>query len=277
MRPGTARKPDPGRRRPRRGEDGRRRSRGAKFARSRREKARSRRTRARPGPTAGPGPAGAPPRPRSEVPAAVSTGGAGRAGRRVRAASAAKNGSRRRQALRRQSDPGGVSGISHDSSPANLSFNTALARKSLFLTVPRGMFLDLRDLLVGQAREMAQGDQLAKLGRQLLDRRGDRLSPLGVAQQAVGVELASSCTPGRTLARRPSGSGLSSGTVRGRRLRRWSIAALPAIRKSHVENLYSGLYRSSAWKTFRKISWARSSASSRLPTIRATCDGTRAW
>jgi hypothetical protein len=26
-------------------------------------------------------------------------------------------------------------------SPDNLSFNTALARKSLFLTVPRGMFL----------------------------------------------------------------------------------------------------------------------------------------
>src|SRR5262249_60406569 len=29
----------------------------------------------------------------------------------------------------------------HVTSPDNLSFNTALARKSLFLTVPRGMFL----------------------------------------------------------------------------------------------------------------------------------------
>ena len=55
------------------------------------------------------------------------------------------------------------------------------------------------------------------------------------------------------------------------------MAALPAIRKSQVENLYSGLNRESAWNTLRKISWDRSRASSRLPIIRVTCETTLTW
>ena len=157
--------------RPARRSGGPGRSRGRKFGAPAREKARSRVTRsASPGDRLG-GPADSPSR-ASERPLAASIGrlrrrrrpGRGRRHRRQ------KRARRRRQPPRRQSDPGGVGTVCHVTSPANLSFNTALARKSLFLTVPRGMFLTLGDLLVGQAGEVAQGDQLPKIGRKLLDR-----------------------------------------------------------------------------------------------------------
>ena len=45
----------------------------------------------------------------------------------------------------------------------------------------------------------------------------------------------------------PSASATSSGMVRGRRFLRWSMAALPAIRKSQVENLNCALNRARAW------------------------------
>ena len=60
--------------------------------------------------------------------------------------------------------------------PTTCPFNTALARKSLFLTVPRGICLTLGDLLVGKPCKVPQGNEFAEFGsgRQIgaLDRAG---------------------------------------------------------------------------------------------------------
>ena len=68
--------------------------------------------------------------------------------------------------------------------------------KEFVLHGPEGHFLDLGDLLVGQAGKVAQGDELPKVGGKLLDRPVDGLPPLDVAQLPVGVEPSSTVLDG---------------------------------------------------------------------------------
>ena len=66
----------------------------------------------------------------------------------------------------------------------------------------------------------------------------------------------------------PSGSGTSSSGCQRRDARKWSIARLCAIRKSHAENgADRQRKRPIASSIFRKVCVVRSSASCRLPTL----------
>ena len=68
--------------------------------------------------------------------------GAGPAGRRVGGRVGRKQGFGARGDRLGVDRVQGTRTFTHDNSPANRSFNTTLARKSLFLTVPRGMFFN---------------------------------------------------------------------------------------------------------------------------------------
>ena len=135
-------------------------------------------------------------------------------------------GVRRKQGLGSGGNRFGVNRIqrararSHVSSPANLFLQYDSGTKEFVLDGPEGHFLDQGDLLIGQPREVPQGDELPKVGRKLLDRPMDGPPPLRVPELSVGVE------PVRTLLDRKRrrtprrGRAISRGTVLGRRFRR---------------------------------------------------------